>query len=223
MDDAAGDLARILADSEPPLEHVALAIAAVFREGPVDAQETLRAIDALADEARPLVRTAAGDPAGEARALATVLGERHGFSGDRDDYDAPRNSFLDEVVRRRRGLPILLSVLWIAVAERCGVELAGVGLPGHFVVAHTGASPPLVLDPFAGGGPYDGATPIALPIASAHDIALRMLGNLAAAYERRADPALALRAAKLRLLLPAEGALRRHLELDVRRLGAAFN
>jgi regulator of sirC expression with transglutaminase-like and TPR domain len=127
------------------------------------------------------------------------------------------------VLRRRRGLPILPSVLWLAVAERAGVELAGVGLPGHFVVAHLGAAPPLVLDPFRGGGPYAGATPPVLPLATAHDIALRMLNNLVGSYERRLDPGRALRAARLRLLLPAEPPLREHLEHDARRLAAAFN
>ena len=66
-------------------------------------------------------------------------------------YDHPDNSMLDLVLTRRRGLPILLSVVYVEVARRAGIELAGVGLPGHFVVGHFGAEPAALLDPFAGG------------------------------------------------------------------------
>ncbi len=223
VDDAARAIARLAAQPDPSVEEMALAIAAAFRDAPVDAAAVARLLDELAAEARPTVAAAAGDPAAEASALAEVLGERHGFAGDREDYDAPRNSFLDVVLERRRGLPILLSVLWLSVAGRTGVELVGVGLPGHFVVAHVGAVPPLVLDPFDGGRPYAGAAPRLLPIATPHDIALRMLGNLALAYERRGDPGRALRAARLRLLLPTGDVLRQQLERDALRLGAPFN
>ena len=223
VDEAARAFARLAALPDPPLEALALAIAAAFRDGPVDERAVARRLDELAGEVRPAVVAAAGDPAAEAGALAEVLGRRRGFAGDREDYDAPRNSFLDVVLERRRGLPILLSVLWLAVAGRTGVELVGVGLPGHFVVAHVGAAPPLLLDPFAGGRPFEGPSPGAIPVATSHDIALRMLGNLALAYERRGDPGRALRAARLRLDLPTGGALREGLERDALRLGAAFN
>jgi regulator of sirC expression with transglutaminase-like and TPR domain len=73
-----------------------------------------------------------------------------GFAGDRDDYDDPRNSFLQTVLERRRGLPILLSALTIAVAERIGVPIVGVGLPGHFIVADRSRREPRHLDPFDG-------------------------------------------------------------------------
>ena len=61
---------------------------------------------------------------------------------------------LDLVLTRRRGLPILLSVVYVEVARRAGIQIAGVGLPGHFVVGHFGTDPPVLLDPFAGGGRY---------------------------------------------------------------------
>jgi len=73
-----------------------------------------------------------------------------GFAGDRDDYDDPRNSFLQTVLERRRGLPILLSALTIAVAARIGVAIVGVGLPGHFIVADRSGPEPRYLDPFDG-------------------------------------------------------------------------
>ena len=72
-----------------------------------------------------------------------------GFSGDDAEYDDPRNSFLNEVMTRRTGLPIAMSVLTIEVARRVGVDLFGVGLPGHFVVGVTGEA--MFIDAFDGG------------------------------------------------------------------------
>jgi len=69
------------------------------------------------------------------------------------DRLALENSMLDRVLARRRGLPILLSVVYIETARRAGIPLAGVGLPGHYLVGHFGADPPLLLDPFSGGLP----------------------------------------------------------------------
>jgi regulator of sirC expression with transglutaminase-like and TPR domain len=76
-----------------------------------------------------------------------------GFRGDREDYDDPRNSFLDQVLERRRGLPIALATLTLAVARRAGVPMAGIGMPGHFVVADTAGTEPRYLDPFDGWEP----------------------------------------------------------------------
>src|SRR5262249_8085012 len=73
-------------------------------------------------------------PAEEARVLAIVLGREEGFLGNTEAYDDPRNSHLHHVVATRRGLPILLSAIWIEVGLRAGTLMAGVGLPGHFVV-----------------------------------------------------------------------------------------
>src|SRR3954466_2732836 len=130
----------LAATDAPPLDELALALAAEFR--PVDAPAALARLDALAAEVAPR---------GELDALVGVLARPHGFSGDRDTYDDPDNSMLDLVLERRRGLPILLSVVYVAAARRAGIPRAGGGLPGHFVVAPFGASPPLVLDPFGGG------------------------------------------------------------------------
>ena len=135
-------------DPGAPLDRLALALAAEFR--PVDAGAALAALDALGADLAAAVPAGAG-PDAEVRACAEVLGERHGFRGDRERYDAPENSMLDLVLERRRGLPILLSAVYVEAARRAGIALAGVGLPGHFVVGHFGARPPLLLDPFAGG------------------------------------------------------------------------
>jgi len=135
-------------------------------------------------------------------ALAGALGDRHGFLGDREDYDHPDNSMLDVVLERRRGLPILLSVVYVEVARRAGIELAGVGLPGHYVVGHFGQDPPILLDPFAGGAALEARAPIELRAWGAHETALRMLNNLVGSYLRRSDLTRAIRAAEMRLELP---------------------
>lgn len=85
-------------------------------------------LDALADEAR-----AAG---GDLPALLRVLFEAHELRGNSDDYDDPRNSYLNDVLERGLGLPITLSVVLIEVGRRLGLPLAGVGFPAHFLVRH---------------------------------------------------------------------------------------
>jgi regulator of sirC expression with transglutaminase-like and TPR domain len=214
--------AELAAEPEPPLDALALALAAEF--GPVDTAGALRRLDALGAELRQTVGAGGGDAAAEARACAHVLGAVHGFAGDRDEYDHPDNSMLDRVLERRRGLPILLSVVYVAVAERAGVELGGVGLAGHFVVGHFGAEPPLLLDPFAGGAllPRDVESHLVRPWTPA-EIAMRMLNNLVGAYQRRGNLGAAITAARMRLDLPAAEPVRQRLEGELRRLQARLN
>jgi regulator of sirC expression with transglutaminase-like and TPR domain len=88
----------------------------------------------------------------KARLLARVLSEELGFSGDADDYYDPRNALLGPLLERRRGMPILLSVVWMEVGRRAGIPVAGIGLPGHFIV-RVGSPPGTLADPFAGGVP----------------------------------------------------------------------
>lgn len=81
------------------------------------------------------------------------LFETHGFLGEHDRYDAPENSLLTEVLRSRRGLPITLSVVYLAVAERVGLPADAIGFPGHFLVSPqpTDDAPRFYVDPFYGG------------------------------------------------------------------------
>jgi regulator of sirC expression with transglutaminase-like and TPR domain len=187
----------VAAEREPSLDALALALAGELRE--VDADGALAELDMLGAELAP---AAGASPAAEVEALRERLGRRHGFAGARDEYDHPDNSMLDLVLERRRGLPILLSVVYVEVARRAGIALAGVGLPGHFVVGHFGHDPPLLLDPFGGGGPVEAAAHSAVRPWGPHETALRMLNNLVGSYGRRADLARAIRAAELRLALP---------------------
>ncbi len=84
--------------------------------------------------------------------LAEFLFEELGFSGNADDYADPRNSFLNEVLERRLGIPISLSVLYLEIAKRVDIRAEGVGLPGHFIVRVALKGGEVVyLDPFHGG------------------------------------------------------------------------
>jgi regulator of sirC expression with transglutaminase-like and TPR domain len=85
--------------------------------------------------------------------LGRYLGGERGFRGNAEDYYDPRNSCLNAVLDRRLGLPITLSVVYLEVGWRLGLPLAGVGLPGHFVIKHAGAGPEpeVMVDPFEGG------------------------------------------------------------------------
>jgi regulator of sirC expression with transglutaminase-like and TPR domain len=118
----------------------------------------------------------AASPAALGRHLRATLGGDVGFAGSPSDYDDLRSSLLQEVLVRRRGLPILLSTVWVEVATRLDIPAHGIGLPGHFVVGlgdperageavHEGVGPdaPFVLvDPFAGGAAFPTASAYAL-------------------------------------------------------------
>lgn len=84
-------------------------------------------------------------------ALNLVLFQEYGFCGNRENYFDPRNSFLNEVLDRRTGIPISLSVLYIEVAKRIGLRLQGVGFPGHFLVKYLDEHEEIVVDPFNRG------------------------------------------------------------------------
>ncbi|HEX5133774.1 MAG TPA: transglutaminase-like domain-containing protein, partial [Thermoanaerobaculia bacterium] len=84
-------------------------------------------------------------------ALRAVLFTDEGFQGDQETYDEPENSSVASVLTRRRGMPITLSIVTVEVARRAGIRLAGIGLPGHFVVGGADLPEDTYLDPFDGG------------------------------------------------------------------------
>jgi regulator of sirC expression with transglutaminase-like and TPR domain len=212
---------------DPPLDELALGIAAAFRA--VDAPAALATLDALGAEVAEALaerRTEAEEagPEVETHVCVEVLGGRHGFRGDAERYDDPANSMLDVVLERRLGLPILLSVVYVEVARRASVALSGIGLQGHFVVGHLGAEPPVLVDPFAGGAPIEAEQPAALVRPwSTHEIALRMLNNLVASYRRRGDIGAAITAATMRLELPLDERLEDTLRQELRAMRARLN
>ncbi len=74
-----------------------------------------------------------------------------GFTGDSETYYDPRNGYINEAIDRRRGLPIILSIIYLHVASRCGLNAFGVGLPGHYVVKLQFELSEVYVDPFRGG------------------------------------------------------------------------
>ncbi|MEX2194650.1 MAG: transglutaminase-like domain-containing protein [Thermoleophilaceae bacterium] len=214
------DFATVAARRSPGLDDLALAMAAELR--PVDAATALMELDRLGAE---LAQVAGGGPEEQAEACREVLGAQNGFAGDRERYDAPENSMLDVVLERRTGLPILLSIVYVESARRAGVALAGVGLPGHYVVGQFEADPPLLLDPFAGGARLEQpmeSSPHVRPWGP-HETALRMLNNVLASYTRRGDLGRAIRAAELRLALPLADSGRSALTAELTALRARLN
>jgi len=135
-----------------------------------------------------------------------------GFRGNAADYYDPRNSYLNEVLDRRTGIPLTLSVLYLEIGRRVGLPLEGVSFPGHFLVRLPMRGGTLVLDPFAGGVPQSedelrerlkrviprgatGGVPVAdLPLdqflepASKRQILARLLRNLKGVYREKDRP-----------------------------------
>jgi regulator of sirC expression with transglutaminase-like and TPR domain len=211
--------ATLAADPAARLDALALALAAELR-GPVDADAALARLDELAGE----VREVADATGGELAALAFVLGERHGFAGAQEEYDHPEHSMLDLVLARARGLPIALSVVYVETARRAGIDLDGVGLPGHYVVGRfREGHAPVLLDPFGGGAPIVAPDSAAVRPWAAHETALRMLNNLVGSYTRRNDLGRAIRAAELRLELPLEPDLHEALLAELKGVRARLN
>lgn len=112
------------------------------------------------DRVEELGRTArsrlGGNPTASSETIATLneyLFEEERFTGNRDRYEDPRNSFLNEVLDRRTGIPISLAVIYLEVARRAGLDVTGVNFPGHFLLRAPGpiAGDDLIIDPFHGG------------------------------------------------------------------------
>ncbi|MGH7774623.1 MAG: SirB1 family protein [Candidatus Binatia bacterium] len=158
------------------------------------------------DRLAAVVRDQSGSEPDSYRLLAClnyVLFNQEGFRGNRDDYYDPRNSFLNEVMERKRGIPITLSVLYIEIARRVGLVLHGVGFPGHFLVKYVGEEEEIIVDPFDAGevrsvdelqdlldGIYGGKVPFQTQLlspVSKKQILKRMLNNLKAIYLHQGD------------------------------------
>lgn len=146
--------AEVVNSAEAPLD---LACLLMGREvDPVlDVAVGLAALDGLAEVVGAGLPGDAS-PAQIGRHLRATLGADVGFGGSGADYEDLRSSLLHEVLRRRRGLPILLSVVWLEVARRLDIPAHGVGLPGHFVV---GIGDPDSFDPLGAGSGGHGPDP----------------------------------------------------------------
>ncbi len=189
---------------EVPLDETALLIAK-HAHPDLDLAGPLAELDHLA-------AAVAGDTAA---GIAGALFGEGGLAGNTVDYGDPRNSYLDDVLARRLGIPISLSVVMIEVGRRLGVPIYGVGMPGHFLVQPAGEHD-VWFDPFHEGRRLDEAgcralyeqmqldPPFTLDLLRAVDtrsILSRMLANLQQTFTRR-DPASLAWAARLRLRIP---------------------
>ncbi|MEU3819492.1 transglutaminase-like domain-containing protein [Streptomyces sp. NPDC030392] len=210
-------------EERPDLAELCLLIGAVAEPG-LD-QDAMDAAEIELDRLAGLLPYGPKTPRGWAEALASLLGGRYDFHGTPGDYRRLESSLLHQVLRRRRGLPILLSVVWMEVARRAGAPVYGVALPGHFVVGFGDPGERVLADPFAGGRPMTeadtellvaGATgeplrPSMLLPADPLEMVLRILNNIrawAAGRPERSD--VALWAVELALLLPAHPARLRY-------------
>jgi regulator of sirC expression with transglutaminase-like and TPR domain len=192
-------------DDAIDLAEAALQLSRVFQPA-LDIGPSLGELDLLAQAARARMPEA-GFPE-RLVALNALLFDELGFAGERDDFHDPRNSFLDQVMLRRRGIPISLSVLYCEVASRLGFPVYGVSFPAHFLVRVGRGEQTLVLDPYAGGivlpeqeldrrlaDVYgDGAVtirsrPSLLRPAGKRETLVRMLRNLVGIYRGRGEDA----------------------------------
>ena len=190
-------------------------------------------IERFAKRLRARIAIGAG-PEDRVIALNEFLFADLGFSGNADDYYDPRNSYLNEVIDRRRGIPITLSVLYLEIGRRIELPLEGVSFPGHFLVRLPLRGGTLVLDPFSGGAPQSadelrerlqrvipralgvgepGGVPVAdLPLeqflepASNRQILARLLRNLKGVYRERDKPERLLEVLNRMILVAPEAA-----------------
>jgi regulator of sirC expression with transglutaminase-like and TPR domain len=174
----------------------------------------------------------------QARAISDHLYVALGFRGNEADYYDPKNSFLNDVLDRKTGIPISLAVLYIEVARRAGVYARGISFPGHFLVRVEDArgGPAAIVDPFFRGsvlGPNElsevkrraseqsGAQSTSLEPAPTRQVLLRMLANLRSIYAGRGDfRALLLVLDRMLDLAPNAAAELRDRGLLTARLGA---
>jgi regulator of sirC expression with transglutaminase-like and TPR domain len=209
-------------DADIDLIEAALLVAAE-EYADLDVARCRRQLDAIGDGARSRVggvaigaRGGLG-PRGVVEALNGFLFEECGFRGNGEAYYDPRNSFLNEVLERRLGIPITLALIYIHVGRRVGLPLAGIGFPGHFLVGCDAPGDRLLIDPFDRGRLLTEVDCIAMlaklhgrpvPLAR-HYLApigpraflVRMLANLKSLYLSREDHARALAAIERILLL----------------------
>ena len=241
VDDQLPDWRQQFADearaAQPDLATLCLLIGAVADPGL--GQPGLDGAQIELDRLAGLLPFRPAGPRSWATALGELLGTRCGFEGTPGDYRRLDSSLLPEVLRRRRGLPILLSVVWMEVARRAGAPVYGVALPGHFVVGfgtpgggagevapgEGGLGEQVLVDPFDGGRLLSGADaellvagatgepldPAMLRAADPLEIVLRVLNNIRAwAAARPERTDVQLWAVELSLLLPSHPARLRY-------------
>ena len=206
--------------AQEPIDLARASLAVAREEYPeLDEGRYLRTLDELASSVH------AGLPSGasiERRVgrLNSYLFHELGYDGNKVDYYDPRNSFLNEVIDRRTGIPLTLCILYMEVGRRCGLRVDGVGFPGHFLCKVQLDEGELVIDPFSRGqllgvdeikrrlqaavGDQVKFDARVLRAAKPREILVRMLQNLRSVYAERNDMPRALSAVDRLLLLAPE-------------------
>ena len=191
-------LDETLRTSEIDLEACVIELAKIERPD-LDAGAVRARLDELASRVASRVAEASTFVE-RAAALGEVLRGEEGFQGNSDDYYRPQNSYIDWVLDLKKGIPISLSLLYVFVGKRAGLDVFGVGLPRHFVAGIREGEAVLYIDAFNGGVVLDRDEAQALLLrqnlpahgslfaeAAPRDVVRRMLANLAYAYRDRRD------------------------------------
>lgn len=214
---ARSQLASLLAGDDETLDLARAALLVAAEEYPQIAPETyLRRLDLLAERVKDRLSDESAPPV-VLQEVSRVLFEEEGFRGNAEAYYDPRNSFLNDVLDRRLGIPLTLSIVYLEVAWRLGLPVEGVNFPNHFLVRYKGEALSLLIDPFQRGEIrfedqaqelldhiYGGSVqlrPEFLRPASRRDMLLRLLMNLKSVYTNARDDVRALAAVERILLV----------------------
>jgi len=192
--------ARIAAHRDAQIRLAEAALFFAADEYPsLDVSHYIGILDQFGERARQRLAETSG-PRRAIDAVNTTLFEDLGFRGNRRNYYDPRNSYLNEVIDRRVGIPITLTVVYMEVARRVGLEVNGVGMPGHFIAKHSAESGDIFIDAFNEGriigqsecnqlfksttGSTTDLEPRLLQSATNRQILTRLLSNLLGIYSR---------------------------------------
>ncbi len=202
-EEARAQFAELVSRDEHGLELDRAALLIAAEEYPnLNVEESLSLLDQISEQARAQDDFFA-DPLTRIMRLSNFLFDELEFRGNAENYYDVRNSFLNDVITRRTGIPITLSVLMMEVGRRIGLRLFGVGMPGHFLVKYVDEEQEIFADPFHGGRivdedrcrqlieqMYDGRMPFSLSFLHAvtkKQILSRMLQNLKGVYAKAND------------------------------------
>lgn len=238
--------ALVSSDEHFPLLEAAASIA-LIDEPELDVESVLEEVERMVERVRSRMISSADDLTRLA-VLNHVFYKDMGFGLNANDYYAPRNSFVNEVLRTRRGIPVSLSVIWLEMAQELGLRAHGIAFPGHFLVKVALDSGLVVLDPATGESlgidhlserlePFrdqedqllkpdldEGETPLGLYLQSClpRDVLTRMLRNLKEIYQTQQDwPACLAVLDRILVLWPESWAERRDRGLVHAELGNA--
>lgn len=233
--------ALVADDASFPVVEAAVAVAQDDDPG-LDPQDVLAQIDTLADRLKRRLPADAA-PLQRLRLLNRYFFQELGFSGNVNDYYDPRNSYLPEVLKTRRGIPITLALLYTEIASQVGLTASGVSFPGHFLVKLRMPRGEVVLDPFNGQslsrdelderlapyrrqrglvGEFEAPLGLFLQSAPPRDVIARLLRNLKEVHRTADDwPRLLAVLERLVILLPQAWEERRDRGLALAQLGNA--